>query len=350
MKSPAWTDEQVYFDEVEYFDALTLAISEARRTVELEAYIFERDHAGSRMVRELIAASARGVRVRILLDGVGSWFSMDRLKSDFKGARVELRFFHPFNVFGFAFRQFNKRLHRKICIVDRKISFVGSFNICASGNRDTAVRLEGPPVEDLLATFEQTWNPDRARWKDRNIHRFPRWVLSNDSKRLRRRRNQELIRRLRQAKSRVWITNAYFVPPFFLLREMCEAALRGVEVKLLLPARPDHAFMKWMAHAFYRILLLSNVRIFEYRPSFLHAKTVVIDDWISVGSTNLNHRSLVHDLEMDVVLASEAARKRIESGFESDLQASIELDARRFKPGPGSRLIQTILLWFRFYA
>jgi cardiolipin synthase len=128
------------------------------------------------------------------------------------------------------------------------------------------------------------------------------------------------------------------------------AALRGVEVKLILPAKSDHLYMKWMSEAFYRTLLLSGVRIFEYEDSFLHAKTLMIDDWVTVGSTNLNHRSLIHDLEVDVVLFKAASRNTLELQFEKDLKKSHEMKVDTFRISRFSRLIQWILSFFRFYV
>jgi cardiolipin synthase len=149
---------------------------------------------------------------------------------------------------------------------------------------------------------------------------------------------------------RIWVTNAYFVPPVFLLRALCQAGLRGLDVCLLLPAHPDHVYMKWMSEAFYRTLLLSGVRVFEFGESFLHSKTLIIDDWVMVGSTNLNHRSLVHDLEMDVVLHQKSSHEVLETQFSRDLLASRELDLKSIHFSLASRFIQWLLHFFRFYA
>jgi len=210
------------------------------------------------------------------------------------------------------------------------------------------VRLEGGSVEAFVRAFETLWS-GRVR-PFRRLRGLPGLVRLNESKRLRRLCNRDLSRRIGAAASRIRITNAYFVPPFFLLRDLCHAGLRGVDVRILLPEKPDHLFMKWLSSAFYRTLLLSGVRVFEYRKTFLHAKSWIIDDWVMVGSTNLNHRSLVHDLEVDVVLCSRESKEALARQFELDCSGAKELAAGTFRVGLLAKIIQWVLLRFRFYA
>ncbi|MBU6153415.1 MAG: hypothetical protein KGP28_03845 [Bdellovibrionales bacterium] len=347
MKSRSWAQEQIYFDHQGYFDSLLAAIASARHSIEVESYIFELDVTGLAVAKALLEAASRGVRVRVLVDGMGTWFTQEDLKRKFAGSHVQFRIYHPFSLFGIGYSHLNKRLHRKLWIIDHKVVFTGSFNVMGIPHRDTGVRLEGGPVGLLSDAFERLWS------KDSRIH--PRrirlgWVRLNENKKMRRANLQDLTRRIREAKSRIWITNAYFVPPFFMLRALCRAGLRGVDVQLLLPARPDHRFMKRMAEAFYQTLLLSGVRVFEFEESFLHAKTILIDEWAMVGSTNLNHRSLIHDLELDVVLHQPRSKEMLGEQFKEDLSKSRELEYRSLKFSWFSRVLQWALHFFRFYA
>jgi cardiolipin synthase len=347
MKSRSWLEEQIYFKQEEYFGSLLMAIQSARYSIEVETYIFEMDPVGRSVIEALIQAASRGVRVRVLVDGMGTWFTQDNLKKEFKDSRVQFRIYHPFSFFGIGYTHVNKRLHRKLWIFDHETAFTGSFNITGEPTRDTGVRLKGGPIGLLSDAFERVWSK-----KSENLPRRTRmgWVRLNENKKMRRSNHQDLIRRIREAKSRIWITSAYFVPPFFVLRALCRSGLQGRDVRLLLPARPDHIFMKWMAEAFYRTLLLSGVRVFEFEESFLHSKTILIDDWAMVGSTNLNHRSLVHDLEVDVVLHQLLSKTILQDQFEMDLKKSRELEYRRLKFSWLSRIIQWALHFFRFYA
>jgi cardiolipin synthase len=348
MKLRTWANEEIYFERDAYFEALFRAIDSASRSIDLETYIFEWDRVGLRMMDRLRAAAARGVRVRLVLDGLGTWFTQERIREALSGSKVELRIFHPFSLFGFTFSQFNRRLHRKVCVVDQRTCFVGSFNICDLPNRDTAVRLTGGAIWVFVHAFERLWKK-RSGFARRGSRGFS-LVRLNETQKMRRICNHDLARRIRTAKSRIWVTNAYFVPPLFLLRELCYAGLRGVDVRLLLPEHPDHAFMKSMATAFYRTLMLSRVRIHEYRDSFLHAKTWLVDDWALVGSTNLNHRSLIHDLEVDVVLLRPESREILGARFLKDLEQSTELRLEQLRYGLLTRLFRWFLLIFRFYA
>jgi cardiolipin synthase len=348
MKVRPWSREVVYFDSKSYFSDLFSFIDSARSSIEIETYIFELDEVGNELFHRLQKATDRGVRVRVILDGVGTWFTQGKIGQSLKKARVEVKIFHPFKIFGIALSQFNKRLHRKVVILDRKIVFTGSFNITAQPNRDTGVRLEGGGVLDFSNAFDRLWGRRFRRGEE--SRGVPIQVRLNESKRLRRLCNHDLSRRIHSAESRVWITNAYFVPPFFLLRDLCEAGLRGRDVRLILPGKPDHRYMKWLSQAFYRTLLLSGVRIFEYQKIFLHAKTWIIDEWVMVGSTNLNHRSLIHDLEVDVVLNSVDSKSALEKQFAKDLEDSTELSEATFEVGIGARVLHWVLLRFRFYA
>ncbi|NDG84363.1 MAG: cardiolipin synthase B [Proteobacteria bacterium] len=348
MKSRPWSRETVYFDHATYFTALLKAVEDAKSSIDLETYIFELDQVGRELVARLVAASRRGVRVRLILDGVGTWLTHEKIRAALEGSRVEMRIHHPFSLFGFAFSQLNKRLHRKVLLVDRKVAFAGSFNITSVPNRDTGVRLEGGAIDAFLRAFETLWSGRFLPF--RRSRSTPLRVRLNESKRLRRLCNRDLSRRIGAACRRIRITNAYFVPPFFLLRDLCHAGLRGVDVRMILPEKPDHRFMKWLSSAFYRTLLSSGVRVFEYRKTFLHAKSWIIDEWVMVGSTNLNHRSLIHDLEVDVVLGLKESKEALEQQFEIDCASSVELSPDTFRVGWLSRVLQWILLRFRFYA
>jgi cardiolipin synthase len=154
--------------------------------------------------------------------------------------------------------------------------------------------------------------------------RFP-LVRLNVTLPQRRRVFADFIRRLRSAKHRIWITNAYLAPSPTLIRTLTRAARLGVDVRLLVPRESDVFFMPWVATVHYALLFAAGVRIYEYLPRFLHAKSVIIDDWATIGTSNLNHRSLLFDLEVDIALSSHDAIEQLAEQYLRDLHDAEEL-------------------------
>lgn len=381
---PAWEEEKLFIDGDSYFSFLLEAIAHARSSIFMETYIFENDLMGERILTALRAASDRGVDVRLLVDGVGSadWISESFSSTGKMG--FEIRVYHPLpwqllsplrwsqgpamtlvlKLFSYA----NSRNHRKSTIIDERIAFLGSLNVSdvhfaeVRGNsrwHDVGVRVTGEGCTSLTDAFLRAW---RRAWKvgpqgqlrpalpfkaasEKVLHPL---VIRNDGRRLRHRALAHRLRQIRQARHRVWIANAYFVPSGPLLRALVAAARRGVDVRLLLPASSDVSFMPWVARAFYSTLLRDGVRLFEYQPRILHAKVTLLDEHATVGSSNLNHRSLLHDLEVDVVLRDEVLLSDVQKMFEQDFLQSQEI--RKTVPHPSSLwkdLLVRVLLCFR---
>ena len=151
-----------------------------------------------------------------------------------------------------------------------------------------------------------------SAFRQRAPYQKGKWIRLNDTL-LKRRRNYNLIlRQLRGATRRIWLASPYFVPRLSLVRALCGAARRGVDVRIMVPKNADVFFMPWLASTYFLGLLNAGVKIYEYLPRFAHAKVQVIDDWATLGSTNLNHRSLHHDMEVDVIVTLPENRRRLE--------------------------------------
>jgi cardiolipin synthase len=142
---------------------------------------------------------------------------------------------------------------------------------------------------------------------------------------MRRRSLREFLIRLETAKRRIWLTTPYLAPTAAVLRSLGVAARNGADVRILVPRKSDVFFMPWIANAFYSPLLADGVRIYEYLPRFLHAKSVIVDDWAVVGTSNMNRRSLIHDLEVDVVLQHPNSLQDLSQEFLVDLRCSEEI-------------------------
>ncbi len=371
--------EIIIADSLCFFEYLLNDIEQAKRSVELETYIFNTDKIGEKIASALVNAAQKGVRVRILVDGAGSPLWGDGLTRMLERAGVETRIFHPFPWRLWQWSRswvrvspilkaiylclkINSRNHRKVCIIDDEVVYVGSLNICQShldkkqwGDywRDTAVRLQGTDFKELKNAFEIAWDhmpiQERIREIFRHVNKNPVFRVNNTRHR-RRILYKNLLRRMNRCTEKIWITNAYFVPDSFLLKKLKDAAERGVDVRILLPQRSDIFALPWTSATFYFHLMKSGVRIFEYLPSMLHAKTLILDDWVSVGSSNLNHRSLLHDLEVDVNLRLPDSKKKIMNQFISDLERSKEVEIDSWQKRPlHQRIIGRLLLYVKFW-
>ncbi|MEN9810107.1 MAG: hypothetical protein RLZZ488_1674 [Pseudomonadota bacterium] len=379
-----WDYEQVYCDGDEYFSAILSAVESARESIFVESYIFDFDTLGKRLIDALQAARFRGVEVRVLIDGVGSANFISRSLSAVRDSGLEIRVHHPLpwqivpefllgrglglKAFLRVFSLMNSRNHRKLVVIDRRVAFVGSLNISevhlaevmnSRAWHDVGVQLRGKLCEALHLIFQKTWNrawrstpsgflkPQLFLRHRMQISDSP-FIIRNDGRALRHRALSERLRMIRSARQRVWIANAYFVPGGQLLRSLMAAARRGVDVRILLPQISDINFMPWVSRAFYESLIRYGVQVYEYTPRVLHAKVILTDDSAWIGSSNLNHRSLLHDLELDVVLNSKPALRRLEKIFSADFNSSHEID-KLF--GAGQPLLQRlavgVLLYFR---
>ncbi|MBA2654613.1 MAG: cardiolipin synthase B [Gammaproteobacteria bacterium] len=370
--------EFIISDCIDFFESLYDDIGKATRNIDLETYIFSNDTVGEKIARGLVEAAQRGVRVRVLVDGAGTPLWGNTLTKTLENAGIETRVFHPFpwrlwqwsrSVVRvsplvkaiYLLLKINSRNHRKVCIIDDNVAYVGSLNISEThldtkhwGDcwRDTAVKLQGVDLKELKTAFECAWDhmpiQERIREIFSHINKNPVFRVNNTRHR-RRILYKNLLRRISRATEKIWITNAYFIPDNILLKKLVDAAERGVDVRILLPERSDVFILPWTSATFYYHLVKAGVRIFEYLPSMLHAKTLIIDDWVSVGSSNLNHRSLLHDLEVDVNLRLPNSKKMIQDQFILDLEQSKEVDLNSWQRRPFyQRIIGRLLLYVKY--
>ena len=389
-----WDSERLFFEGDGYFAALIEGLRGAQVSVDFETYIYSHDEIGLEVESALIKAAHRGVKVRLLVDGIGAsgWYEKRGPLLAANGIAVHV--YHPVYVsrviayflrnFGLnrrrlrternLFSRLNRRTHRKMCLIDGQKAFIGSLNVSASHSerargaeawRDTAALVTGSSVAELKGAFDHAWIRARpvpasgsksgARWRDRLLPfrrilrpRSP-LIRLNYTSRLRRQSFGDFIQRLGGAQRRVWITNAYLAPSVPVLRALVQAAERGIDVRLLVPRKSDVFFMPWVATAHYEPLLKGGVRIFEYLPRFLHAKSAMIDDWVIVGSSNMNRRSLLYDFEVDVVLLTQDSREALERRFLDDLRESAEVLPARARLGDriAARVGRVITLLFK---
>jgi len=376
------TDVQPYFRGHDAFSAMRDAILAARDEVLLESYIFKDDEVGRELAADLAAAASRGVAVRVLADAFGSFSTRRAFWRTLRDRGVDVRLFHP--LFPRLWNQ-GYRDHRKILVTDRNVAFTGGMNI---GNeygappraafdawRDSHVRVTGAPAWEMAVVFAEGWaraggtpfeilplapgehraapvlvldsrpgrtgagarlapGPHRC-WCSTRARAAPVLVLDSRPGRGHEESAAVLGAIIGAARESVWITNSYFAPKSSLTRLLGDAAVRGVDVRLLLPARSDVPIVRHAGHGFFAGLLRAGVAIFEYDASILHAKSVVVDDYVSVvGSTNMDYRSFHWNAECNVVVLSDGVAASMRATFENDLVGSCRVtkDAWRARP------------------
>ncbi|HZQ61544.1 MAG TPA: cardiolipin synthase ClsB [Casimicrobiaceae bacterium] len=308
---------------IEYFPALLAAIAAAEREVWLETYIYADDETGRRVADALVGAVARGVLVRVMVDGWGArHYLTRRVERYLVSGGVRLLKYRP-EVRPWHFRSHRlRRLHRKLCHVDGKVAFVGGINIIddmhTPGHKpprvDFAVRIEGPILPQIVATMQRVWAINELvqnghtpvplfpppRRGERVGAQTAKFVI-RDNLRHRRDIEQSYLAAIRTAKREVLIANSYFFPGVAFRRALIAAAQRGVAVTLLLQARVEFRLLHYATRALYGQLLQAGIAIQEYHRSFLHAKVAVIDTrWATVGSSNIDPYSLLMAREANV--------------------------------------------------
>lgn len=345
----------------ETYDAILSAIAAATHHVHCEYYIFRDDESGRRFIEALKAKAKAGVEVRLLVDAVGASFSEDT-EAELEDARVQLVYFNPAFSGRIGQRLFNFRTHRKLVIVDGVVGFTGGINVTDDHServrgkaawRDTHVELRGEVVHGLQRTFFENWvfaSGEERSGKQLDAY-FPVptaegrhivQVVASGPDDASRAIEAFYVAAISTAQKRVWLTTPYFVPNEPLHRAIYLAALRGVDVRLLLPNRTDSKMVDLAGASFHDQLLHAGVRIYVYQPSMLHAKTAVIDELGIVGSANLDDRSLRLNFETIVACYGGPVVASLVRLFEKDHEVS-KLKMRLEEKKPFSHRLMSAL-------
>ncbi|MBE5250893.1 cardiolipin synthase ClsB [Mixta mediterraneensis] len=306
----------------EFFPRVFGAIQRAERALMLETFILFEDEVGKALHRELLAAAERGVKVEVMVYGYGSPDLSEDFINSLTGAGVRFIYYDPRPlVMGMRTNVF-RRLHRKIVVIDDVIAFVGGINFSSEHNtsygpeakQDYAVEVKGPVVADITRYVQCAMGSEQAtrRWWGARSHRPAKNATPGDAQVLFVYRDNDAHRddiethyldMLRSAREDVIIANAYFFPGYRLLREMRNAAQRGVRVRLIVQGEPDMPIVKVGAEMLYNYLVDAGVEIYEYCRRPLHGKIAVKDQqWSTVGSSNLDPLSLSLNLEANLII------------------------------------------------
>tara|TARA_R110000868_G_scaffold410505_4_gene698814 strand:+ start:45611 stop:46771 length:1161 start_codon:yes stop_codon:yes gene_type:complete len=368
--------EIIYNNADDYYQALLHDIDQAEKTIDMETFIFSNDFLGECVAEHLANAAKRGVKIRLLIDGMGALFWGSGIEKTLTDAGIDWRVYHPapWRLWQWKHSNYlnkhimlramhflaavNSRNHRKITVVDNKIAWIGSVNVTAShlskqqgGEdwRDTCVRMKDLDFRDLTLALEAEFYGEHYQ-RLFNTELYNRIFRLNNTLFRRRYTYRGMLRKIRRARERIWITNAYFVPDIRLLRVLREAAWIGVDVRVMFPANNNHIFMNWASSVFYEALLKAGIKIFEYLPGMLHAKSMIVDDWFIVGSSNLNHRSVFRDFEVDVVISANKAKLDLENNYVDDLEHSRQITLTSFERHSFlKRMMGHVALLFRYF-
>jgi len=320
------------------YDAMLESIALAQERIQLESYIFADDEIGWQFAEALAARAKAGVGVQVHLDAAGSLFpGSRRLERYLRGEGVDLRRFHRWD--WRHPQRYNRRNHRKLLVVDERDAYLGGFNIHRHNSRrlygeqrwrDTHVRLRGELVSQARRHFESFWNGIR-RWTPPRP--LPRDVLlPNYSRRGRRLLRRTLAQLISDARRSVYLTTPYFVPDRRTQRLLMAAARRGVDVRILVPRKNDVRLAHWAARAAYETLLVNGVRIFEYLPRVLHAKTAVADGaHATVGTANFDYRSFFLNYELNLFTRDTLLCSRLQEQFLADLREAEEIRVEKWR-------------------
>lgn len=372
-----WQQETLYLSGDGYFDSLEAAINSAKSNVEVEMYIFAVDQIGDRFVNCLANAAKRGLSVRVIVDAIGSLGWLSHYEKRLQEAQVAVQVYHPLPLLNWFTKiksisrrgfwplasRINRRTHRKLILIDNQSAFVGSRNLTNVHSEalmqqnawsDLSVCVQGPALEDLQRAFQYSWLRRHNRFlkrvkRLRFLQNYPLTVRLNTTGKLRKWHRLNLLKRFATAKQRIWITTGYFVPHRSLVQSLRRAAKRGVEVNILVPSKSDVFFYPFVGAAFQYELMRAGAKIMEYLPSILHTKAMIIDDYAIVGSSNINHRSLLYDLEVDVVLSHNSTIAQLEERFSSDMEKSRQLSPYKSNYSLWQRLIGQVALLFKRY-
>ena len=347
------------------FSAIEEALASARRTIHMEYFSVAHDGLGTRIKDLLIDRARAGVEVRFLYDAVGSWHIGREYVDELRSAGVQVRAFMPV-----AFARFrsglNHRDHRKIVVVDGGVGFVGGLNVgdmylgrdSRMGRwRDTHLRLEGPAVLELDRVFLELWGqcvggkagktecggpeppfstPESGEdGKKGTAKGVPVQIASSGPGPAFRAIADGYFQMIASARRRVWITTPYLVPGETLSNALSIAARSGVDVRVIIPSKADHTLVFWASQFNVDTLLRNGVRVFSYKGGFVHAKTMVADSEIaSVGTANLDVRSLEINYEVQAFMRSKELAAQLESAFLDDQELCEEesLSGRRNRP------------------
>lgn len=351
--APLSTGNQVTIlkNGVQIFPAMLTAIRNAKKTINLEFYIYWDGEIGRQFAETLAEKARAGVQIKVILDAVGSAQMSESLIDFMRRNGIDLEWYHPLR--WYTLFRFNHRTHRKLMIVDGEIGFSGGVGIADEwlGDadskdhwRETVARVEGPVVGQMQSAFMDNWVKSRGELLT-GLDYFPsqqttgehlaQVIKSSPSEGSSTVKLMYVISIVSAQKS-IYITNAYFLPDPDTTRALESAVRRGVDVRVIVPGENmDVPIVRQASRLQYELLLRRGIRIFEFQPTMVHAKTMVVDGiWTTIGSSNFDDRSFRLNDEVNVNVYNEEVAAQMERMFFDDVARSTEITARKWLRRP----------------
>lgn len=342
---------EIFTNGKDKFDAFKKDLREAQRYIHIQYYIIENDKIGNEVADILKEKVKEGVKVRILYDHVGSFhFDMSYFKK-LRKAGVDVFPFMKITFPEFANR-INWRNHRKIVVIDGKIGYIGGMNIAdryIDGGkmgywRDTHLRVTGDIVAALQVSFAIDWNFMKRELLEEKIETLPPSSFNNPvamqlvtSGPTSQWVNMAFVfqKAIDSARKCIYIQTPYFLPSDSLLKALQVAALSKVDVRLMIPRKPDSILLRYASYSYVKQCLDAGIKIYFYEPGMLHSKVVVVDDdFVTAGSTNFDFRSFEHNFESNVLLYSEEFNQRMKDVMLADMQQCTRISLRYWRKRP----------------
>ena len=346
-----------------FYESMLASIGAAQRSICMECYIFQRGRIADRFLQALAERAAAGLKVNLLLDGLGSLATTDSYLKVLTDAGGKVAWYHPLR--WNTWPRYNNRTHRELMVIDGKHSFIGGAGVadhwfCGDHKhpqwRDTALRLDGDAAVSLQGTFVENWLEARGEvllgdeyFPQYEVDRGDAVMIVNSAPSAGGSTRARVLFQTLVASERksIYITTPYFLPDVSLRRELVRAVRRGVEVVILTPGRKsDHALTRNSSRRLYGELLEAGARVFEYQPAMIHAKVLIIDSlWSVVGSTNFDNRSFGINDEVNLAASAPQLAVRLEEDFRSDLASSCQITLQDWKRRPVVERAHEVLGW-----
>ncbi len=332
------------------YSALIASLQRSRRSIHMEYYIIREDRIGCSIVELLIRRARAGVEVRLIYDAVGSRALSRKMLQQMHSAGIQCVAFAPLR-FPFVSGCSTRRNHRKIVVIDGAVAFLGGINIAKyylEGNslgawRDEHLRIEGDAVADLQRLFISDWAKatkeclDSGRYiaSHRVTSRVALQIAFSESGASRFTILDAFVWAIVRARSSVKVCSPYFIPPRAILDALRIASLAGVRVEVIIPMCSDSKLIDLVSDSYVVDLLDSGVELYRYNNGFLHAKLLLVDgDLASVGTANMDYRSLLCNLEVTAFIRDRATVRRLSENFELDKLSSLRVTPHSWRPAP----------------
>ena len=339
---------KIFTKGMECFESMFRDIRAAKKCVDVEFFIMKPDYIGLEFIKLLTEKAREGVQVRLLLDAMGARYVKRREFTEFRKAGGELEYFFPPKIFKLDLK-LNYRNHRKITVIDNSIAYIGGLNAAKEyagdsgrfkGWRDTHLRITGGCVYDIDTRFIMDWNFASGREINLEYSDYPSisrgrsgvQIISSGPESNETEIKFAYLRMINSARRSIYIQSPYMVPDESIFEALKTAALAGLDVRIMIPNRPDHVFVYWVTLQNVGELAKYGAKIYIYEKGFLHAKTIVVDDEAaSVGSANFDIRSFELNFECNALIYDKDVAVRLREAFLDDINDSRQLTAEEYE-------------------